>query len=99
MKNTPKQNVIMKKRIFSTIAIFSLIIGSLNAQIFIADSDEESMNFRIEREEIGGLPFYPTQDVTYDQYAPLGEGLLLLCSLGGVFLLGKRRKRNDNLSI
>ena len=94
MKNNAKQNTTMKKRIFSLIAIFSLMIGPLNAQIFLADSDEESMNFRIEREEIGGLPFY--QDVTYDQYAPLGEGLLLLGCLGGVYLAGKRKRRDDN---
>lgn len=96
MKNNQKQNTTMKKRIFSLIAIFSLMIGPLNAQVFLADSDEESMNFRIEREEIGGLPFFPTQDVTYDQYAPLGEGLLLLGCLGGVYLAGKRKRRDDN---
>ena len=34
------------------------------------------------------IPLY----VTYDQMAPLGEGLLLLTAMGGLYLMGKRRK-------
>ena len=37
----------------------------------------------------------PNLDVTYDQLAPVGEGLLLLGLLGGAYLLGKRRKEQE----
>ena len=39
------------------------------------------------------LPAMPILDVTYDQYAPLGEGLLLLTALGGAYLVTKRKKQ------
>jgi LPXTG-motif cell wall-anchored protein len=32
-------------------------------------------------------------DITYDQYAPVGEGIALLTLLGGAYLLGKRRRK------
>ena len=37
------------------------------------------------------IPLY----VTYDQLAPLGEGLLLLTAMGGLYLMGKRRKDGE----
>ena len=37
------------------------------------------------------IPLY----VTYDQMAPLGEGLLLLTAMGGLYLMGKRRKDGE----
>lgn len=67
--------------------------GSAKAQIFIM-TDEEYSNGRTPSVG-GGLPIVPTQDVTTDQYAPLGGGTLLLGLLGGAYLLGQHRKKGD----
>jgi LPXTG-motif cell wall-anchored protein len=34
----------------------------------------------------------PSQDVNYDQFTPVGGGVLLLAGLAGAYLVGKRRK-------
>lgn len=93
MKNNLKQTIAMKKRIFSILAILGLLMSPLNAQILLMDPDEESSNIRVNSDDIGELPFFPYQGITIDQYAPLGEGLLLLGCLGGAYLLGKRRRK------
>ena len=36
----------------------------------------------------------PEQNVTYDQYVPVGEGILLLAGLAGAYLVGKRKKED-----
>lgn len=95
MNNNLKPNNAMKKRILSILAIFVFLTTPMSAQVFLTDAEEEALNFRIEPEVLGGLPFYPMQDVTYDQYAPLGGGWLLLGCLGGACLFKRRKKEND----
>ena len=78
------------KTIIASIAIFTLMVGPVNAQIFTTD---DANNARIEGEDVLGR--IPNQWVTYDQYnqyAPIGEGVFLLTALGGVYLLHKKRK-------
>lgn len=70
-------------------------ITSAKAQIFIIDEHEFNDSKRIRYDDGGTLPLPPELDVTYDQYAPLGGEMLLLGLLGGAYLLGKRRKREE----
>ena len=64
-----------------------------SAQIMLLDVEETR-----ESDRVGGgiedvdLPKVPILDVTYDQYAPLGSGLVLLTALGGAYALAKKRK-------
>ena len=86
----------MKKRIISAIAILALMFGAAvlpqaNAQIFVTDN-EEAVGVARNPDGSLDLPAMPILDVTYDQMAPLGEGLLLLTAMGGLYLMGKRRK-------
>ena len=60
------------------------------AQIFI-DDDEVEGTLRNGQSSSGLL--VPIQGQQTDQYAPLGEGVLLLGCLGGAYLLNKRRKK------
>ena len=89
----------MKKRIISAIAILALMFGAAvmpqaNAQIFVMDN-EEAVGVARNPDGSLDLPAMPILDVTYDQYAPLGEGLLLLTAMGGLYLVGKRRKNGE----
>ena len=89
----------MKKRIISAIAILALMFGAAvmpqaNAQIFVMDN-EEAVGVARNPDGSLDLPAMPILDVTYDQYAPLSEGLLLLTAMGGCYLLGKRRKDGE----
>lgn len=62
---------------------------SAQAQIIITDADiDHSRNA-----EQGTPPFIPELGVSYDQYAPIPEGVLVLSGLGGLYLLKKNKKR------
>lgn len=88
----------MKKRIiFMTIVALmfgAAVLPKANAQVFIMGEEEEIGSGRPSIAN-ADFPIVPTQNVTYDQLAPLGEGMLLLTALGGCYLLGKKRKEEE----
>lgn len=87
----------MKKRIITTTLLLmfaSLSVKTAQAQIFIMSEEEYNSSLRGGTHP-GNLPIVPWMDVTLDQYAPVGSGWLLLGCLGGAYLLGKRRKREE----
>ena len=64
-----------------------------SAQIMLLDVEETRESDRIGNDfDDVDLPKVPILDVTYDQYAPLGSGLVLLTALGGAYALAKKRK-------
>ena len=79
------------KRILITTLLLMLAVVRVDAQIFIL-TDEE-FKYAKRGLECHELPNIPTLDITYDQYAPVGEGIALLTLLGGAYLLGKRRRK------
>jgi len=93
----------MKKRSTIILVIMALLLGvaridQAKAQvgIFIMD-DEEYANIRggsTEPPDGFIIPDFPNHDETWD-VSPIGNGLWLLGCLGGAYLLGKRRKRED----
>ena len=91
----------MKKRIISMMAILALMFGPIcipqaPAQILLMDEEEEEENERTNTEASElELPAIPELGITIDQYAPIGEGLVVLAALGGAYLLGKRRKEQQ----
>ena len=89
----------MKKRIISAMTIVVLMFGAVvmpqaNAQVFLMNEEEEIGTSRPTITNTD-FPIVPSQNVTYDQLAPLGEGLLLLTAMGGLYLMGKRRKDGE----
>lgn len=80
----------MNKIIVVLLTSLMLYTGSLNAQVFIADNEFEG-TMRLEGEEY--VLVVPTQGHDADQFAPVGNGLLLLSALGGAYLLTKRKKQ------
>ena len=87
----------MKKRILSAMAIVALMFGQMftptaQAQIFLDDADMTGC-IRLS-DDSPDLPIIPWLDITTDQYAPLGSGVLALGLLGGAYLVAKRRKED-----
>ena len=80
----------MKRRIIAIAAAMMLFAAPAMSQVFILEDDE--FNKRAVTEP-GAM--IPTQDVYYDQYVPVGEGIMLLAGLAGAYLLGKRKKEQE----
>ena len=84
----------MKKIIKIAIIIAVLMTGtatSTHAQVFIMEHEE---NLREDTEEVLAWPVNPQNGYgsAADDFVPLGDGILLLATLGGAYLLGKKRK-------
>ncbi len=80
----------MKKLILAITTILTLASAPAMAQIFL---DDEDLNNRATNPDGFGV-MVPEQNVTYDQYVPVGEGILLLAGLAGAYLVGKRKKED-----
>lgn len=68
--------------------------STARAQVFMTNEDYENPRDGIETQ----WGYIPEQWTTNDQandYAPLGEGLLLLIAFGGAYLLGKKKEKNE----
>lgn len=79
----------MKKIALSFLLAFAMV-PSLQAQFFLIDQNDS------DREEIDPEQsiIVPIHNVEYDQYLPLGPGLLTLSGLGIGYLLVKNRKKD-----
>ena len=79
----------MKKRILTIVAALTMAITPAMAQIFMDDEWNDS-RIASTAQEVGAM--VPEQNVLYDQYIPVGEGLFLLGGLGMAYLVAKRKK-------
>ena len=83
----------MKKRIQIIITTLILLLaGAANAQVFTMTEEENDRAAGDMDAVLGRISYH---GVEYDQandFAPVGEGMLLLTVLGGCYLLGKRKK-------
>lgn len=92
MNRTKKKKEELKMKKIMTIMAALLLTASVSqAQIFLMDEEEYGLRDGSLPEDISLI--VPTHWVTYDQYAPIGGGTLLLAGLGGAYLLGKKRKK------
>lgn len=76
----------MKRILF--IALLVVAACNVKAQVILTDAEESRGRTVVE----GEVPFIPLLGVTYDQYAPLGGGTVLLCCFGAAYLMKKKRK-------
>lgn len=81
----------MKKVILILTISLAMATGA-RAQVFMTNEDYENPRDGIE-DDWGHLPLQWSTDDQANEFAPLGEGLLLLASLGGAYLL-KKKKNN-----
>ena len=82
----------MKKRIITIAALMLMAVVPAMSQVFILE-DNEWNNKRNSQDGFGVM--VPEQNVIYDQYVPVGEGLFVLAGLAGAYLLGKRKKEQE----
>lgn len=78
------------KKIMMTAAVLVAMMATATAQVFVMDEKEQSSRTPGTEEEINLI--VPIHGVDYDQYTPVGGGVLLLAGLGGAYLLAKRKK-------
>lgn len=99
-KHRVHKNKEVMKRILAVMALsFFLVspkeIRQADAQILIMDDDEYMASSRSVTEN----PFAymaPIQDGQYDWvYAPLGDGIVPLLGLGLAYLVGRKRKKDE----
>ena len=91
----------MKKRIITSMAIASMLVApaAMMAQNIYLSSEEMVESMLGEKEDEGkeGEKEEIQRDITdIDEFAPLGEGVLLLSCLGGAYLFGRRRKEQNS---
>ena len=90
----------MKKKNIIILGILALLLGTnySHAQGIFIMEEEEEFSDRIGDAglDIGefNIPNAPNYDSFLD-YTPIGNGMWLLGALGGVYLLGKRRKKKE----
>ena len=80
----------MKKRIIAIATLMMMAVVPAMSQVFL--DDEEMNSNRDGNRGLGPGAYIPQQNDSNDQYAPVGEGILLLAGLAGAYLIGKRRK-------
>lgn len=91
----------MKKRIITSMAIASMLVApvAMMAQNIFLNNEEMVESMLGEKEDEGkeGQKEEIQRDITdIDEFAPLGEGVLLLSCLGGAYLFGRRRKEQNS---
>ena len=75
------------KKIMTIMAAMLLMAGTAKAQVFILENDKANQREGSTAEEINLI--IPLQGVDYDQYTPLGSGVLLLAGLGAAYTAAK----------
>lgn len=67
--------------------------NTIHAQVFIMEHEE---NLREDTEDVLAWPVNPQNGygAATDDYVPLGDGIFLLVTLGGAYLLKKKKKNN-----
>lgn len=80
----------MKKRILTIVAAFTMAITPAMAQVFLDDDQTNENRGTMSAGAFGAM--VPAEGLGVDQYIPVGEGLFLLSGLGVAYLLGKRKK-------
>ena len=90
MKNA-KENRIMRKSIILLVTMLMMALP-MSAQVFLTQEDLDSERDG-QWQDIGLI--IPIHESDFDQaepFAPVGSGIAVLTVLGGVYLIGKRKK-------
>ena len=82
------------RKAFCLMAIAFLVTGPATAQVFIM---EEESNSNRDPEEINGFygnVIYHGLSADQPNWVPLGSGAMLLATLGGAYLIAKKKNNN-----
>lgn len=78
----------MKRKTILMAALLIMLAGSANAQVFMSENNRVSSS--VEAQTVDNLLSEAAEPGANP--APLGSGALLLATLSGAYLLGKRKK-------
>lgn len=85
----------MNKKLAALTVAMLLLSATAMAQIFLDDETLTNRGWLGQMDSIGNI--IPFHEVDWDQasYTPTGGGIMLLGLLGGAYLVGKRRKEDQ----
>lgn len=85
------QNMHKTRRVVAVILFMAMSL-TMKAQVFMLDGDE---NYREPEnpQVFAGLP--ENYGLGVDWYTPVGDGIILLAALGGAYLIGKKRQKQN----
>ena len=85
----------MNKKLAALTVAMLLLSASAMAQIFLDDEMLTNRGWLGQMDSLGNI--IPFHEVDWDQanYTPTGGGIMLLTVLGGDYLIGKRRKEDQ----
>ena len=85
----------MNKKLAALTVAMLLLSAPAMAQIFLDDETLTNRGWLGQMDELGNI--IPFHEVDWDQasYTPTGGGIMLLGLLGGAYLVGKRRKEDQ----
>ena len=85
----------MNKKLAALTVAMLLLSAPAMAQIFLDDETLTNRGWLGQMDSIGNI--IPFHEVDWDQasYTPTGGGIMLLGLLGGAYLVGKRRKEDQ----
>ena len=78
------------KKVLILMTFMVLMMGSLNAQVFVTGDNSES-----NRAQTDGIVLTAQQSEGQDRFTPLGSGTLILAALGGTYLWSRGKKRTN----
>lgn len=89
----------MKRKNIILTVIIALALGLANvnptqAQVFIMEEDDHTAP-RAGTSNFNNIPNVPWEHDSTLDYTPVGSGLWVLGCLGGAYLLGKRRRKEE----
>lgn len=76
------------KKTLAILTLTLLLAGAAQAQIFIEEGNAPT---RATTTEVPAWVDNPVHGESVDHYLPLGDGLLVLTALGGLYLLERKR--------
>ena len=83
------------KKILLIFTLFLTLAAPMRAQVFIMEEDENEFRNVFGNGEWNNIIVHGSAD-DQTNWVPLGNGIVLLSALGGVYLLGKRKEKNIN---
>ena len=76
-----------------TLLLFMVMSLTMKAQVFMLDGDE---NYRDPEDPSVFASLPENFGLGVDWYTPVGDGIMLLTALGGVYLLRKKKSNKSN---
>ncbi len=82
------------KKLFTILTLCLVMASTAHAQVFLTDGDYQKTRDSVNFTNYGIIPAHWVTDDQANDFVPVGEGILLLSSLAGAYLLRKKTQNN-----